>query len=350
LYNFPQPDNRRGLDIYHYPLTEDQWEVYFFITNYNSGNVTVITVPYANGAQMYNPAYTNETSFYVGRDPNDIVHPYDIVYNPKTNKAYVTLWAEQGRVAVINFSNPKIPYITVGKNPGAIYLDKHANKTYVANSGSDSVSIIDTSNDKLFPSEISTPITRWGISFNPATKLLYISQADSNTVSVINTTTGGHVVAVNFNIKPQAAAHIECMKLPYNQIKTISSNYTLFDLETKLSCDAKPNTGFRFSSWSGSGVTSNQTNPLDFTVSKYGTTFTANFANELTLTEYQQRIVAYCAILGPILAISSFYGIIAIIRRKRQLKKHLKHIYNLKSQSYSNEEKYLHIADWDFTE
>jgi len=137
---------------------------------------------------------------------------------------YVTM-SEQDRVAVIDYANTKIiRYIEVGKHPRAIYLDKDANKIYVANSGSDSISIIDSNSGKLFPRDISTPITPSDISFNPTTKLLYVSQADSNTVSVINTTTGRPVVAVNFNIKPPAAGHIDCKKLPYNQIKTISSN------------------------------------------------------------------------------------------------------------------------------
>jgi len=47
------------------------------------------------------------------------------------------------------------------------------------------------------------------------------------------------------------------------------------------------------------------------------------------------------AIVGTIVAISTLYGIVATIRRKRQLKKHLIHIDNLKRQFYSNEAKYL---------
>lgn len=326
LANFSKVDKRYGLDIYHNEPPENT--IIFFMTNYASNTVRIFAFPYTE---------KDASLVRIGS------YPFGIAFNPKTDKVYVTI-PEQDRVLVINRStaqiNDSIKLDFGPHRPHGISIDKDNNIIYVANSHSNTISTINGTIDKIM-SSIRAPITPHGIALNPTTKLLYVSQTDSNTVSVINTTTGRPAVAVNFNVKPSAAGYIECKKLPYNDIKRISSNYTLYDLETKLSCYAKPNTGFTFSSWSGTGIMSGQINPLNFNVSGYGMTFTANFANELTLTDYQQNLVAYFAILGPVLAISSIYGIIAITRRKRQLKRHLNHIHSLKRKFDSNEANYL---------
>ena len=89
--------------------------------------------------------------------------------------------------------------ITVGKSPRAIAVDPTTNKIYVANSGSNSISVIDgTINDV--------------------------------------------VATVTFNIHPFNAGHIKCNN-------NISTNIYL-RIRSRTPCKAEANSGLVFSSWS----------------------------------------------------------------------------------------------------
>ncbi len=89
-------------------------------------------------------------------------------------------------------------------------------------------------------------------------------------------------------------------------------------MDTQLECNAKPNPGFTFSSWSGNNIDPNQNNPLTFTVSNYGYKFTANFGEALTLSEYQTSILTIIgAYLGIITAIPTIISLRNFFKRKR---------------------------------
>ena len=164
-------------------------------------------------------------------------YPASIEVNPDSNKIYVTNFGDK-TVSVINgTTNEEVEKIIVGKNPAGIEVDPDNNKVYVTNSGDNTISVINGSSDMVVAtlnvgkkpsnvginfkqnilyvsnsegfinlrvidikdnlstyilSEIPTEIHPSGISIGIAndnkTKMVYVANTDSNSVSVINGT------------------------------------------------------------------------------------------------------------------------------------------------------------------
>jgi YVTN family beta-propeller protein len=129
------------------------------------------------------------------------------------------------------------------------------------------------------------------IAINSDTNMIYVTNRDSGTVSVIDGNTNNLTAGVIFKADP-SKGKIKCNN------QDISNNYVRFAVGTKLTCKANPNVESVFSwldlnemiyrtlftthynkivfdSWSGNEINSTL-NPIDFTVSHYGTTLTAN--------------------------------------------------------------------------
>ena len=89
-----------------------------------------------------------------------------------------------------------------------------------------------------------------GITVNPNNDLVYVSNSDSDTVSVIDSKANELVVRASFNVKPIDSGQISCNneKIPTNEYKTI---------KVGSPCEAIPNNGFAFSSWVKRNLDSN---------------------------------------------------------------------------------------------
>ncbi len=77
--------------------------------------------------------------------------------------------------------------ISVGSNPAGITLNKDGSKAYVANGGSDTISVIDTTSNSVI-STISVDFKTAGITLNKDNSIAYVTNQGSGTVSVIDTT------------------------------------------------------------------------------------------------------------------------------------------------------------------
>jgi YVTN family beta-propeller protein len=85
-----------------------------------------------------------------------------------------------------NFLNSKIlPTIPVDSQPIGIAVNPNNNKIYVANAGSDSVSVIDGLSTRLL-TKVSVGDNPIDIAVNPSTNKVYVTNVLSNTVSVID--------------------------------------------------------------------------------------------------------------------------------------------------------------------
>jgi YVTN family beta-propeller protein len=78
--------------------------------------------------------------------------------------------------------------IAVGAIPAALALDETTGKLYVANFGSDSVSVIDAASLTVV-SEIDVGISPLAIAVHPARHRVYVLNQGSNSVSVIDSET-----------------------------------------------------------------------------------------------------------------------------------------------------------------
>ena len=178
--------------------------------------------------------------------------PLYIYGDPDLDAIYVAN-SDSNTVSVINTtSNIVTENIPVGESPmyiygdpppalDAIYEDPDLGAIYVANSHSNTVSVINTTTNILtenipvgeFPSYI------YG---DPDLDAIYVANSNSDGVSVINSVTNELVAGVIFDIKPFGTGDIVCdaIDAPINRFFYVSPG-------TK--CIAKPSKGFEFSSW-----------------------------------------------------------------------------------------------------
>lgn len=112
-------------------------------------------------------------------------NPYSVAVNPITNRTYVANYGS-GTVTVINGSTSDIAAtITVGSNPRAIAVNALTNKIYVANFTASSVSVIDGATNTV-TTTVTVQSMPNAIAVNPSTNKIYITNYGSASVSVIN--------------------------------------------------------------------------------------------------------------------------------------------------------------------
>lgn len=195
----------------------------------------------------------------VGNKPTDIAI-YSVKENEISFEKYFLLVTNSGdnTVSVINITSDNglnpikdqedmlVNTIEVGDTPQSIAIDKDEKKAYVANSKSNSVSVIDLSNlanitNKL---DINVGDNPYDIAINQRLEKVYVINKDSDSISVIDPISDELVGGVLFNINPLNSGSIRC---GINSTLAPVSQY--FFLRPNTDCVANPNRGFEFLSW-----------------------------------------------------------------------------------------------------
>jgi len=133
------------------------------------------------------------SNYVFGITVNVGISPSQVVVNQNTHLVYVANTGSN-TVSVIDglpsspTNNTVISTITVGSTPIGIDLDKTNNIIYTANQGSNTVSVINGSTNSVI-TNIPVGIAPSGVSVNPNTKLVYVANTFSGTISVINGST-----------------------------------------------------------------------------------------------------------------------------------------------------------------
>ncbi len=169
-----------------------------YVTNSGSNTISVIDYDLDNipsGIEIFN--YTKPKQINVGIFPNSITS------NRFTNTLYVTN-SGSNTVSVINGTNNTIlKEIPVGKEPFSSHMNSFTNTLYVTNSGSNTVSVINsTNNNDTVINEISVdkvPIRISGTG-NSENYDLYIANAGSNTISIINSTNNNNTIVKKISL------------------------------------------------------------------------------------------------------------------------------------------------------
>ena len=169
--------------------------------------------------------------------------PTGIGINFLTDRIYVANSGDNTVSVIDGNNNTKIGNdIPVGKNPLDIVVDSYSRKIYVTNIGDNTVSVIDGKNNTKIGNDIPVGKDPLGIDVNSLSRKIYVANSGDNTVSVIDPETNKVVAKVMFNIEPFNAGHIECDKL----ITPIEQQFYVY---SGSECIAKPNQGFEFVSW-----------------------------------------------------------------------------------------------------
>jgi len=197
-----------------------------------------------------------------------------------SSKIYVANAGSNNVSVIKGTSYPKKAYdIHVGITPMDMVFGLTSTKTgypkiYVANAGSNNVSVINSATDKKEPHDIPVGITPSRIAYDSITNVIYVINRDSNTVSVINGFSDNIAAGVILNVNPANPGRIICNNTQY------PTNIYLY-VDTGTNCIAQPNKGFEFNTWVESPLTNgNSSIPLDssgnLTVNRYGR-FTVSF-------------------------------------------------------------------------
>src|SRR5271157_1987869 len=148
---------------------------------------------YSQGTQTEVGRYSFTSSWY--GTPN---YPLAIAVLSNGSKAYVSS-ERDGAVYDLNTSNPAKPTLTgaimTGANPDGLLLNLSQTLLYVANAGSDTVSVVNTSNDVILSSILLRPAalqtvagssTPTGLALSPDGTTLYVTLGDLNAVAVLS--------------------------------------------------------------------------------------------------------------------------------------------------------------------
>ena len=263
--------------------------------------------------------------------------PAALTVNPNTNMIYVAN-SDSDSVSVIDGSTHRVVHnISVGSDPYSMGNNLYTNMIYVANSDSDSVSVINGSTDKVL-TNITVGKGPQGLTIDPDTNTIYVVNFRSNTVTMINGTTNRIIVGTSFNIYPPDSGYIYCNE---NQI---ANSYIKNDINTRLNCQARPNSFLGifppivFDSWSGDLATPSKNNPeITLPVTHYGT-LVANF-KEVIPSEYLTTNLIIPVMLGTILP--AFFGWFIARKRRSNLSRYLKTILAAYEVSDKNKEESL---------
>jgi YVTN family beta-propeller protein len=117
------------------------------------------------------------------------IDPYSMVANPITNKLYITNLRFH-TVSVVDSSNDKILYnIEVGRFPTSIDIDKGLSTIFVANSRSNYISVIDGTTDNILK-EIPTKNSPISLVVDDIEKgldsLVFVVNSESNSISILD--------------------------------------------------------------------------------------------------------------------------------------------------------------------
>jgi YVTN family beta-propeller protein len=211
-----------------------------------------------------------------------------IVGPPRTSKIYVANYYSN-TVSVIKRNDTDYkrvaPDISVGKFPHSIAIGypvlpslRQQAKIYVTNMGSNTVSVINSTNDKKELHDIPVGMAPTDIVFNYSTGMIYVVNGGSvsgntGSVSVIDEKTDKVAAGITLKTRPANSGRIVCGSTEY------PTNIYLY-VDNGTYCTVQPNKDFQFIGWE-ENLNQNSTIPLDdssgnLTVNRYGT-FTANF-------------------------------------------------------------------------
>ena len=153
-------------------------------------------------------------SIRVGEFPGK--NPAGIVTNPINNTIYVTNMGSN-TVSVINgTTNAVVANVTSATregegsgffSPAGIAYDSDNGNVYVANRGSDTISVINGSTNLLIDEISMDTVAPSGIVYNAANNLIYATSEGSNRVSMINGTTNTVVATIPVGLGPTGIAY-----------------------------------------------------------------------------------------------------------------------------------------------
>ena len=114
------------------------------------------------------------------------INPSGVAISQDGKKVYVANMGSNNISVIDTATNNVIATVNVGSKPNVIKVSSDGKELYVKNAGADNFSIIDTAtNNAIVTDNIGKKPT--GVALSPDGKKLYVTNSESNTVSIIDT-------------------------------------------------------------------------------------------------------------------------------------------------------------------
>jgi YVTN family beta-propeller protein len=164
---------------------------------------TGIAVNKAN-TRLYNVTKEDSTLYIIDPNKGSILNKvklsaeaYSCILSPDEKTIYISLWGGD-KVAFYNTETQKLSSINAGSHPNELLLNKKGTLLFVANANDNSVSIINTATRKtietistaLYPTKLTGSTTN-GFALSANEKTLYIANADNNCLAVFDVSKPG---------------------------------------------------------------------------------------------------------------------------------------------------------------
>jgi YVTN family beta-propeller protein len=134
-----------------------------------------------------------------GRDPEGVA------VNPSTNLIYVANEGSDNVSVIDGASNAVVTTVAVGSYPWGVAVNPSTNLIYVANEGSDNVSVIDGASNAVVAT-VAVGSNPSGVSVNSDTNRIYVANHGSTNVSVIDGASNAVVATVAVGTYPYGVA------------------------------------------------------------------------------------------------------------------------------------------------
>lgn len=129
---------------------------------------------------------------------------YSCVLSPDEKTLYISIWGGS-KVTCYHTETGDTASIRVGSHPNELLLNKKGSILYVANANDNSVSVINTATRKtlevistsLYPTKLTGSTTN-GLALSPDEKTLYIANADNNCLAVFDVSKAGQAHSLGF--------------------------------------------------------------------------------------------------------------------------------------------------------
>lgn len=225
-----------------------------YVTNLGSDSVSVID----------GDSFKTLKNITVGKSPVGLAANY------LTNKVYVSNRAEDTVSVIDAVSDTVVNNLTVGRQPDGIDINFRTNKVYVTNTGSSTVCVIDGRTDKVIkeiavnnnispqlspqhvPPTLKFPNVATFIDNNDATNKTYVTNTGSSTVSVIDSNADSLLVGLTIKNNLPNQGNIVCAntKNKNDNYTSSSSGYIRVTYGKEFGCIAYPKIGYSFDFWS----------------------------------------------------------------------------------------------------
>lgn len=186
---------------------------------------------------------------------------------------------------IVDVYTDNITKKSLNYTPYKIAIDPLNNRGYILNFPFDSFTLItNLDNPNIKNINLDIPFVGSYDSFiiNPKTNKIFITSAESGIIYVLNETSNKLTTGITYSLNPHDLGFIEC-----NREKITAISFKKYDKDTAIECEAKPNGGALFTSWSGNFNFTNPSNhKLNLEASQYGN-ITANFKKEPVAIDFK---------------------------------------------------------------